>query len=80
MCGNSPEPTSWTARCGGAIPAGTRSSGWERPDALAGAPADAVYGGDYALRLWLEPQPIGHVLAVTGKPRAAMGWLSAALP
>src|SRR5918993_1577346 len=32
--------------------------------------ADSVYGGDYALRLWLERQPIGYVLAVTSKQRA----------
>ncbi|MGF7209764.1 SRSO17 transposase [Skermanella aerolata] len=31
--------------------------------------ADSVYGGDYALRLWLERQPIGYVLAVTSKQR-----------
>ena len=29
----------------------------------------SVYGGDYALRLWLERQPIGYVLAVTSKQR-----------
>ena len=29
--------------------------------------ADSVYGGDYALRLWLERQPIGYVLEVTSK-------------
>src|SRR6187549_671085 len=28
----------------------------------------SVYGGDYALRLWLEHQPSGYVLAVTSKP------------
>lgn len=36
--------------------------------------ADSVYGGDYALRLWLERQPIGYVLAVTGKQRAPSGF------
>ena len=36
--------------------------------------ADSVYGGDYALRLWLERQPIGYVLAVTSKQRAPSGF------
>lgn len=36
--------------------------------------ADSVYGGGYALRLRLERQPIGYVLAVTGKPRAPSGF------
>ena len=36
--------------------------------------ADSVYGGDYALRLWLERQPLGYVLAVTSKQRAPMGF------
>ncbi|MCW2237104.1 IS701 family transposase [Azospirillum canadense] len=36
--------------------------------------ADSVYGGDYALRLWLERQPIGYVLAVTSKQRAPLGF------
>jgi SRSO17 transposase len=36
--------------------------------------ADSVYGGDYALRLWLERQPIGYVLAVTSKQRAPAGF------
>lgn len=36
--------------------------------------ADSVYGGDYALRLWLEPQPLGYVLTVTSKQRAPMGF------
>jgi SRSO17 transposase len=33
-----------------------------------------VYGGDYALRLWLERQPLGYVLAVTSKQRAPSGF------
>lgn len=36
--------------------------------------ADSVYGGDYALRLWLERQPLGYVLAVTSKQRAPLGF------
>jgi SRSO17 transposase len=36
--------------------------------------ADSVYGGDYALRLWLEHQPLGYVLAVTSKQRAPLGF------
>ena len=36
--------------------------------------ADSVYGGDYAMRLWLERQPIGYVLAVTSKQRAPFGF------
>lgn len=36
--------------------------------------ADSVYGGDSALRLWLERQPIGHVLAMTSKQRAPSGF------
>jgi SRSO17 transposase len=36
--------------------------------------ADSVYGGDYALRLWLERQPIGYVVAVTSKQRAPSGF------
>jgi SRSO17 transposase len=36
--------------------------------------ADSVYGGDHALRLWLERQPLGYVLAVTSKQRAPMGF------
>ena len=36
--------------------------------------ADAVYGGDHALRLWLERQPLGYVLAVTSQQRAPMGF------
>jgi SRSO17 transposase len=36
--------------------------------------ADSVYGGDYALRLWLERQPLGYVLAVTSKQRAPSGF------
>jgi SRSO17 transposase len=36
--------------------------------------ADSVYGGDYALRLWLERRPIGYVLAVTSKQRAPSGF------
>jgi SRSO17 transposase len=36
--------------------------------------ADSVYGGDYALRLWLERQPLGYVLTVTSKQRAPMGF------
>ncbi len=36
--------------------------------------ADSVYGGDYALRLWLERRPIGYVLAVTSGQRAPMGF------
>jgi SRSO17 transposase len=36
--------------------------------------SDSVYGGDYALRLWLERQPIGYVLAVTSKQRAPSGF------
>ena len=36
--------------------------------------ADSVYGGDYALRLWLERQPLGYVLAVTSQQRAPMGF------
>lgn len=32
--------------------------------------AASVYGGDYALRLWLARQPLGYVLAVTSKQRA----------
>lgn len=36
--------------------------------------ADSVYGWDYALRLWLESQPLGYVLAVTSKKRAPMGF------
>ena len=36
--------------------------------------ADSVYGGDDALRLWLERQPLGSVLAVTSKQRAPMGF------
>jgi SRSO17 transposase len=35
---------------------------------------DSVYGGDYALRLWLERQPLGYVLAVTSKQRAPSGF------
>ena len=33
-----------------------------------------VYGGDDGLRLWLEAQPIGYVLAVTSKQRAPSGF------
>jgi SRSO17 transposase len=36
--------------------------------------ADSVYGGDYALRLWLERRLIGYVLAVTSKQRAPSGF------
>jgi SRSO17 transposase len=36
--------------------------------------ADSVYGGDYALRLWLERQPIGYGVAVTSKQRAPLGF------
>jgi SRSO17 transposase len=36
--------------------------------------SDSVYGGDYALRLWLERQPLGYVLAVTSKQRAPSGF------
>jgi SRSO17 transposase len=36
--------------------------------------ADSVYGGDYALRLWMERQPIGYVVAVTSKQRAPSGF------
>lgn len=36
--------------------------------------ADSVYGGDYAVRLWLERQPLGYVLAVTSKQRAPLGF------
>lgn len=36
--------------------------------------ADSVYGGDHALRLWLERRPIGYVLAVTSGQRAPMGF------
>ncbi|WP_448188103.1 IS701 family transposase [Azospirillum sp. sgz301742] len=36
--------------------------------------ADSVYGGDYALRLWLERQPLGYVLTVTSKQRAPLGF------
>src|SRR3954449_3589077 len=36
--------------------------------------ADSVYGGDSALRLWLERQPIGYVVAVTSKQRAPSGF------
>jgi SRSO17 transposase len=36
--------------------------------------ADSVYGGDYALRLWLERQPLGYVLAVTSKQQAPSGF------
>ncbi len=36
--------------------------------------ADTVYGGDYALRLWLERQPLGYVLAVTSQQRAPAGF------
>jgi len=32
--------------------------------------ADSVYGADYALRHWLEDQPIGYVVAVTSQQRA----------
>jgi SRSO17 transposase len=36
--------------------------------------ADSVYGGDYALRHWLEDQPIGYVVAVTSQQRAPSGF------
>jgi SRSO17 transposase len=36
--------------------------------------ADSVYGGDYALRLWLERQPLGYVVAVTSRQRAPAGF------
>src|SRR3954447_4027242 len=42
-----------------------RARGW-RPT--------ASYGGDYALPLWLERQPLGYVLAVTSKRRAPSGF------
>jgi SRSO17 transposase len=49
------------------------------PALAAGVPcawvtADTVYGGDYALRLWLERQPLGYVLAVTSQQRAPAGF------
>jgi SRSO17 transposase len=36
--------------------------------------ADSVYGADYALRHWLEDQPIGYVVAVTSQQRAPLGF------
>ncbi len=36
--------------------------------------ADSVYGGDYTLRLWLERQPLGYVVAVTSQQRAPLGF------
>jgi len=36
--------------------------------------ADSVYGGDSALRHWLEDQPIGYVVAVTSQQRAPLGF------
>src|SRR3954464_9956977 len=71
MSPSPPSPTS-AARCRAPPPRRGRPVAAGVP--CAGVAADSVYGGDYALRLWLERQPIGYVLAVTSKQRAPSGF------